>query len=206
MYTGIVQAMLPISSTRQRTNLLTFGLKLPQQLQAGLQLGASIAINGCCFTVTTMTEGEVLFDAIAESLELTNIKYLKRGTQVNVERSAKHDAEIGGHVLSGHIVDTAVVVSVKEQENNRRITFKGHPDWLKYVFNKGFLALNGCSLTVAAINRESSEFSINLIPETLKRTNFALLRAGDGVNVEIEHQTQVIVDTVERVMEERYSA
>ena len=206
MYTGIVQAMLPVNSTRQRTDLLTFGLKLPRQLQADLQLGASIAINGCCFTVTTMAGDEVVFDAIAETLELTNIKYLEKGTQVNVERSAKHDVEIGGHVLSGHIVDTAVVVSVSEQENNRRITFKGHPDWLKYVFNKGFLALNGCSLTVAAIDRETTEFSINLIPETLKRTNFALLKAGDEVNVEIEHQTQVIVDTVERVMEERYSA
>ena len=73
MYTGIVQAMLPISSTRQRTDLLTFGLKLPHQLQTDLALGASIAINGCCFTVTTMTAEEVVFDAIAETLQLTNI-------------------------------------------------------------------------------------------------------------------------------------
>ncbi len=205
MYTGIVQAMLPVSSTQQRPGLLTFGLKLPGELQHDLQLGASVAINGCCFTVTTMTQDEVVFDAIKETLELTNIKYLTKGTQVNVERSAKSNAEVGGHVLSGHIVDTASVVSVKKEENNQRVTFKGDPGWLKYVFNKGFLALNGCSLTVAAIDRETSEFSINLIPETLKRTNFSLLQAGDEVNVEIEHQTQVIVDTVERIMVERYN-
>ena len=77
---------------------------------------------------------------------------------------------------------------------------------MKYVFNKGYLAVNGCSLTVAAIDRQLNQFSINLIPETLRRTNFALLQKGDEVNIEIESQTQVIVDTVERVMEERYSA
>jgi riboflavin synthase len=204
MYTGIVQAMLAIDSTRKQPGLLTFGIKMPKDLRADLELGASVAINGCCFTVTELQADHVQFDAIAETLDITNIKYLEQGSQVNVERSAKSDAEIGGHMLSGHIVDTAQVAAIGTTENNVRMTFKGKPAWLKYVFNKGFLAVNGCSLTVAAIDKERNEFSINLIPETLKRTNFSLLQVGDEVNIEIEQQTQVIVDTVERVMQERY--
>jgi len=204
MYTGIVQAMVPVSFTRQQAGLMTFGLELPGNLGSELETGASVAVNGCCFTVTSIESRRIQFDAIAETLALSNIKYLAEGTQVNVERSAKSNAEIGGHILSGHIVDTAEVMSIDSDENNRRLTFAGKPQWLKYVFNKGFLALNGCSLTVAAIDQQRSEFSINLIPETLKRTNFSLLAVGDEVNVEIDQQTQVIVDTVERVMQERY--
>ena len=206
MFTGIVQAMLPVRFTVKQPGLLTFGIKLPDSLSGDLESGASIAINGCCFTVTAIEADGLRFDAIAETLERSNIKYLSEGTEVNVERSAKSNAEIGGHILSGHIVDTAKVIGISSEENNRRLTFKGKPDWMKYVFNKGFLALNGCSLTVAAIDQDSSEFSINLIPETLKRTNFSLLKVGDEVNVEVDQQTQVIVDTVERVMQERYSS
>ena len=206
MYTGIVQAMLPITTIDKKPGLMSFGFNLPMEMRDGLELGASVAVNGCCFTVTEIQDKTVLFDAIAETLALTNIKYLRSGTEVNIERSAKSDAEVGGHVLSGHIVDVAAVVSVENTENNRRITFQGNADWMKYVFNKGFLAVNGCSLTVAAIDRELNQFSINLIPETLRRTNFVLLQIGDEVNIEIESQTQVIVDTVERVMEERYGA
>jgi len=206
MYTGIVQAMLPIQTTVKKPGLLTFSIKLPESLRVDLELGASVAVNGCCFTVTKIQDEAVFFDAIQETLEITNIDQLQPETMVNVERSAKSNAEIGGHILSGHIVDTAKVVSIQKIENNRRITFKGKADWMKYVFNKGFLALNGCSLTVAAIDQAREELSINLIPETLKRTNFQLLAEGDNVNIEVEQQTQVIVDTVERIMTERYKS
>ncbi len=122
---------------------------------------------------------------------------------VNLERSAKRDAEIGGHVLSGHVIGTATVTRIERTENNCRMTFTGKPAWTKYIFDKGFLALNGASLTVAAIDRAQHAFSVNLIPETLQRTNFSLLSEGDEVNVEVDQQTRVIVDTVERVIAER---
>jgi len=205
VYTGIVQALLTVVHCKDKPGLKTFGIELPSELQADLELGASIAVNGCCFTVTTMRDSYVEFDAIAETLSITNIKNVSQGSRVNIERSAKADAEIGGHILSGHIVDTAQVVSIDHSENNVRICFQGKADWLKYVFNKGFLAVNGCSLTVAALDTDAMQFSINLIPETLDRTNFSLLQAGDEVNIEVEQQTQVIVDTVERVMAERYA-
>ena len=201
MYTGIVQRMLPVAVIDKKPGLMTFSLQFDEELLNELELGASVAFNGCCFTVTGIENGLVSFDAIQETLSITNLKYIAEGSMVNVERSAKSDAEVGGHILSGHIIDTAKVVDIELSENNQRWTFQGDPAWLKYVFNKGFLAVNGCSLTVAALERESSQFSINLIPETLSRTNFSLLQVGDEVNIEVEAQTQVIVETVERTVE-----
>ena len=205
MYTGIVQSCRPIGSVEKKEGLYTFAIEFPDVLLQELETGASVAVNGVCFTVTKIDNRTVSFDAIAETLALSNIQFIEAGTQVNLERSAKSGAEVGGHILSGHIVGTSELLLREESSNNTRLTFEGKPDWLKFVFEKGFLAVNGCSLTVAALDRETNQFSINLIPETLARTNFALLKAGDPVNIEIESQTQVIVETVERIMEQRFS-
>ena len=203
MYTGIVQAMLPITTLERKTGLMTFGIKFPESLLKELELGASVSVNGTCFTVTEVKDEEVFFDAIAATLEISNISELEQGTLVNIERSAHAGAEVGGHILSGHVIDVARIAKVVDTENNRKVTFAGNANWMKYVFNKGFLALNGASLTIAEVNDE--QFSVNLIPETLERTNFSLMKVGDAVNVELDQQTQVIVDTVERVMAERYA-
>ena len=209
MYTGIVQATCELSFVERKPNLMQFGLCLPVSLSADVTLGASIAVNGCCFTVTSMAPSdqglEVTFDAIDETQAITNVKHFEVGSVVNVERSAKQNAEVGGHVLSGHIVGTAEVVNIEREENRCRMTFSASALWLKYVFEKGYIAVNGASLTVAALDRNAQTFAINLIPETLERTNFSLLSVGDPVNIEVESQTQVIVDTVERVMAERYA-
>ena len=209
MYTGIVQANLPIDTVTRKLGLLTFTLTLPEHLAEAVTEGGSIAVNGCCFTVTGMAYSgvglQVTFDAIQETLELTNIRLLEAGTLVNIERSARQNVEIGGHVISGHIVGTAEVLAITVSENNSRMTFKADPAWLRFIFDKGFLAVNGASLTVAAIDRAADTFSINLIPETLARTNFALLTRGSLVNIEVESQTRVIVETVERIMAERHA-
>ena len=203
MYTGIVQALLPVAEVEELTGLRRFHLDFPEALMDGLELGASVGLNGVCLTVTAIEGSRVSFEAIAETLRITNLGGVETGTLVNVERSARAGVEVGGHILAGHVVDTAPVLTVENSENNRRLTFRGQPDWLKYVFNKGFLALNGASLTVADLDREATTFSVNLIPETLRRTNFDLLSEGDEVNVEVDQQTQAIVDTVERVLAER---
>ena len=203
MYTGIVQALLPVAEVKELTGLRRFHLDFPEALMDRLELGASVGLNGVCLTVTAIEGSRVSFEAIAETLRITNLSGVENGTLVNVERSARAGVEVGGHILAGHVVDTAPVLTVENSENNRRLTFRGQPDWLKYVFNKGFLALNGASLTVADLDREATTFSVNLIPETLRRTNFDLLSEGDEVNVEVDQQTQAIVDTVERVLAER---
>ena len=202
MFTGIVQAMLPIKSVEPKDGLLSFCLDFPAELMTHLVTGASVAINGVCLTATDIKGSKVSFDAVRETLLLSNLDQLTQGSMVNVEKSLHHDAEIGGHILSGHIAGTANVRSVEESSNNCRMAVEIPKEWTKYVFRKGFLAINGASLTVADL--ESDRVFVNLIPETLKRTNFVLLQPGDKVNIEIDAQTQTIVDTVERIMQDRY--
>ena len=206
MYTGIVRACLPIASIEKLDNLARFSIIFSDELLFELELGASVAVNGVCLTVSAILEGSVFFDVIKETLELSNLKYLEKGTLVNIERSAKADAEIGGHPISGHVVGTAEVAAIEKPVNNYRLTFSSEKLWLKFIFEKGYLSVNGCSLTVAEVNRKAQQFSINLIPETLSRTNFRLLQVGDEVNVEVESQTQTIVETVERILDERFGA
>ena len=204
MYTGIVQGCLPISSLEKKENLYRFSIEFPSDQLEKLEEGASVAINGVCLTVTEIIGKAVFFEAIKETLGLSNLNDLREGTLVNMERSARANAEIGGHLISGHVVGMADIVSIEKATNNYRITFTGDDTWMKFVFEKGYLAVNGCSLTVAEMDRKLKQFSINLIPETLKRTNLELLQRGDKVNIEVEAQTQAIVETVERVLNERF--
>ncbi len=146
----------------------------------------------------------VLAISAFENNHFSNLSFLQKGSLVNIERSAKANAEIGGHAISGHVVGTAKVSAIEKPVNNYRLTFSTEKPWLKFIFEKGYLSVNGCSLTVANVNRNSQQFSINLIPETLDRTNFGLLEIGDEVNVEVESQTQTIVETVERILDERF--
>ena len=204
MYTGIVQGCLPVVTLARKEGLCTFSVEFPDTLLMGLETGASVAVNGVCFTVTGIKGRAVTFDAIKETLELSNIHLLEVGSLVNIERSARADAEVGGHLLSGHVAGTARLASIEESENNSRLTFEGNTSWLRFVFEKGYLAINGASLTVAALDRANNRFAVNLIPETLARTNFSTLGEGNLVNIEIDAQARIIVETVERIMAERF--
>ena len=131
---------------------------------------------------------------------------LRDGSRVNVERAAREGAEVGGHALSGHIDCTGTVVAVRQPENNHVLRIALPAPWMRYVFAKGYVAVDGASLTVAEARREadgSGWFEVWLIPETLRMTIFGDKAAGDAVNIEIERQTQIVVDTVERVLAER---
>jgi riboflavin synthase len=143
----------------------------------------------------------VAFDLMQETLKVTNLGELREGDQVNVERAARFGDDIGGHAMSGHILTTAEVTRVIESPNNRQIWFRLPGQWMKYVFTKGYIGIDGISLTIGEV--EGNEFNVNLIPETLQRTNIGTRKAGERINIEIDPQTQAIVDTVERVMAER---
>jgi riboflavin synthase len=173
------------------------------RLAAGAELGASVAINGSCLTLTAVSSnGNVLsFDIIRETLNLTNLGSLSVGDLVNVERSYRVGDEVGGHIVSGHISATAEVSRIDEAENARDVFFSISPRWLKYLPHKGFVALDGASLTIATSDADSGTISVSLIPETIARTTLGLLRVGDLVNVEIDSQTQAVVDTVERLLD-----
>ena len=200
MFTGIVQGAYPVVRTADRPGLRTLVLDLPEALRRGLEPGASVAISGVCLTVTAITAEGVAFDAIRETQDRTTLGTLRRGDRVNVERSARAGDEVGGHELSGHVDGTAEIAAVDRPPGNHVIAFRAPRELLRYVFPKGFIALDGCSLTVVDVDRDAGSFTVHLIPETLRVTTFGEKCAGDRVNLEIERRTQVIVDTVREVV------
>ena len=178
---------------------------MPEDMLDNLQLGASVSHNGCCLTVTEVQGDLVSFDLMKETLRLTNLGDLNVGDQVNLERAARFNDEIGGHLMSGHIICTAEVAKILTSENNRQIWFRmPHEDLMKYVLHKGYIGIDGISLTIGEVTR--TRFCVHLIPETLQRTTLGTKRLGDKINIEIDPQTQAIVDTVERVLESREAA
>ncbi len=199
MYTGIVQTVAPIKSLVRHDGYTTFFIELPERLMADLQIGASVAVEGVCLSVTSMDGTVVTFDAMDATLERTNLASLASGDHVNVERSAKPTDENGGHNIAGHIATTAELVESKMQMPGAFIRFRIPQEWSKYVFKRGYLAVNGASLTVA--EAEDDTFTINLIPETLRQTTFPRYKPGDALNIEVDHQTMVMVDVVERTLE-----
>jgi riboflavin synthase len=141
-----------------------------------------------------------------QSLALTTLAGLAPGSRVNVERAARDGAEIGGHPLSGHVDFMGRVAQVRRPENNHVLRIEVPAPWMRYVFAKGYIAVNGASLTVAEAAREAGGagwFEVWLIPETLRATTFADKAEGAALNIEIERQTQVFVDTVRDAIDER---
>ena len=202
MFTGIVQGLGEVTQIQDHGGIRRLQVRLPTGRDQGLETGASVAINGVCLTVVGWDQHGVEFDVIDETLRLTNLGDLKVGRVVNVERAARFGDEIGGHVLSGHIHGRAQVTEVVETDANLAVWW-AVPDALKkYVLPKGYVSLNGCSLTVGDTERDG-QLSIHLIPETRELTTFGRVTVGDSLNLEIDSQTQAIVDTVERVLEQR---
>lgn len=202
MFTGIVQGTAQIQSIVEKANFRTHTVKMPLELLADLEIGASVANNGVCLTVTKIDGDLVSFDLMTETLRITNLGGLKTGDRVNIERAMKFGAEVGGHILSGHVYCTAKVAQRIPAENNLQIWFElPTPDVMKYILTKGFIAVDGISLTVSEV--KENRFSVNLIPETVHRTLIAKREVGDLVNIEIDPQTQAIVDTVERYLTNR---
>ncbi|MFQ2269740.1 riboflavin synthase subunit alpha [Aeromonas enteropelogenes] len=202
MFTGIVQGTAELVAIDAQSNFRTHVIRMPDpDWGEGLALGASVAHNGCCLTVTRV-EGELVsFDLMQETLRLTNLGALQVGDKVNVERAARFGDEIGGHAMSGHIMGMAEVTSVIDTPNNRQVWYRLDPALMKYVLTKGYIGIDGISLTVGEVR--GNEFCVHLIPETLARTNLGWVKAGWRTNIEIDPQTQAIVDTVERVLAAR---
>jgi len=202
MFTGIVQTTAPVIQIIKKEKFQTHIIELDNSLISNLQLGASIAHNGCCLTVTKINGKQLSFDLMQETLNVTNLGDLKPGNRVNIERAARFGDEIGGHQMSGHILFTARVKKVIQTDNNCQIWFHIPEQYKKFIFSKGYIGIDGISLTIGDVDKTS--FNVNLIPETLQRTNIGTRKPGDRINIEIDPQTQAIVETVERIMEQRY--
>ncbi len=194
MYSGITQGLFPVTKIDRKTGIIFYSVTLNSKLVENLDIGSSINIDGVCQTVTEIKNETVSFAAIVETLHLTTLNALQVNQKVSVERSIRFGDEIGGHLIAGHVVGTAIIEKKIVQENNVTLFLKCPPEWMRYIFPKGFIAVDGSSLTVSEV--ESEGFSIHLIPETVRVTNLGSKNIGDLINIELDHNTQVIVDTV----------
>ena len=204
MFTGIVQGLAQVAGISDRPGLRSFELAFPPGFDAGLEIGASVACDGVCLTVTSLPgPGRASFDVMQQSLALTTLAGLGLGNRLNVERAARDGAEIGGHPLSGHVDCLATLISIRQPENNHVLRIQVPASHMRYVFAKGYIAVNGASLTMAEADRRERWFEVWLIPETLRMTTFGHKQVGDALNLEIERGTQVVVDTVRDALDER---
>lgn len=201
MFTGITRGTFAVTRVERKPDLLRFAVALPPQLLAGLERGASVAVDGVCQTATDIAGGEVWFDAIAETLERTTLGELAVGRRVAIERSYKIGDELGGHEVAGHVTGTGRIERVAKRGDIHDLHIAVPQAWMKYILPKGFIAVDGSSLTVG--KTAAAGFDVHLIPETLRLTNLGSKRESDAVNVELDTRTVAIVDTVERVLAAR---
>jgi riboflavin synthase len=201
MFTGIIQGTGTVLSIVKKQSIHTLQLELPNTTH--LETGASVSIDGVCLTAVTIQDSVVDFDVISETLARTTLGQLTVGQHVNVERSLKFGDEIGGHLLSGHIIASGILHSKKQHGEGIDYTVLVPLDVRKYVMEKGYIAVDGISLTIGAVHEGT--FSLHIIPETLRLTTLVDKEVGDAVNLEIDSTTQTIVATVERVIEGKRS-
>lgn len=208
MFTGIVQTKATVIGFIGNDKFRTLRLSVASEYLAKLNTGASIAINGVCLTVTEFQEhvseelGHVSFDIIDETLVKTNLKAIQIGQNVNFERSVTFGTELGGHIVSGHIQTQAKITDIQTSTDNCKMTLSLDEHWMKYILHKGFVSVNGCSLTVG--NTTATSFDLHLIPETLKLTNLDIAVKGDQLNIEVDQQTYTTVETVERYLKQHH--
>ncbi len=203
MFTGIVQGTADVVEVTHLDAFCRLGLRLPEGADNGLQVGASIAVDGVCLTIVRFEGRQVWFDVIDETLRLTTLGDRAAGDTVNIERAACFGDEIGGHNLSGHITGAGVVVRREDSAHNCALWIELPVALRKYVLHKGYVGVDGASLTVGEVDEAKGTFSIHLIPETLRLTGLDSKGPGARVNIEVDAMTQAVVDTVARVLAAR---
>ena len=201
VFTGIVTACGRVTEANHVDGVTRLAVSVPDGYTRGLERGASVAVNGVCLTAVEFDDRHIEFDVIAESLQRSNLSALGVDSAVNLERAARFGDEIGGHLLSGHVHTQAELIKRTEDGANVSMQLQIDSEWARYVVTKGYIAIDGCSLTVGEV--QDGRFWIHLIPETLRVTQLDGRTLGDRLNIEVDHQTQVIVDTVERYLSTR---
>ena len=198
MFTGIAQGTGTIISIDKKSTSSTLSIDLGE-LSSHLSLGSSVSIDGVCMTVTSQKDTIVFFDAIQETLSRTTLGQAVEGDVVNLERALKMGDELGGHLLSGHIMCKSSVVSRKNNGEGVDLEISINDELKPYIMEKGYIAIDGISLTIGKVNQNT--FNLHLIPETLERTTINSKIEGSLVNIEIDSITQAVVSTVASIMD-----
>jgi riboflavin synthase len=182
MFTGLVESIGRVRSLDRRGDAARLTLETP--LAAGLSLGESLAVNGCCLTITSTDGDSACFDLLGETLARTNLGGLASGARVNLERALRADGRFGGHFVQGHIDTTTEVLSAETKGADLNLIIALPEAGARYLIEKGSIAVNGVSLTVASLGED--RFGLWIIPHTLQETNLGDLRAGSPVNLEYD--------------------
>jgi len=198
MFTGIVQGLGAIKSIEEGNGITTFSIACPDT--QNLAIGASVAIDGVCLTATSIEGKIVSFDIIPETMERTTLGERVVDDQVNIERSLRYGDEVGGHLLSGHIIGRGLFTYSQKVGEGAQLKIKAPPSIQKYIQTKGYIGIDGISLTLGEVHE--NEFDLHIIPETLRLTTLGSKQVGDAVNIEIDSTTMMIVETVERLIKE----
>ncbi|XBC38818.1 MAG: riboflavin synthase subunit alpha [Buchnera aphidicola (Melaphis rhois)] len=200
MFTGIIQDVAKIVCIKKYKNFSQWSIQLYNIDINTLLLGSSISCNGCCLTVKSIYNDHVNVDIIQETLKLTSLKNFYESQYINIERSVKFGEEIGGHLVSGHIMTTAKICEVIICDDPIRQLWMKLNDisFMKYIFYKGFICIDGISLTVGNIKKNL--FCVFLIPTTILNTTIGSKSIGDIVNIEIDYFTKLTVDSIEQVI------
>ena len=193
MFTGIVEETGIVDGLELNSNSALIKIRAEKVLE-GTKNGDSIAVNGVCLTVTDIKGSTFTADVMAETMRRTNLGSLKKGQKVNLERAMAADGRFGGHIVSGHIDGTGVISKIRDEQNARWIYIKAPADILRLIVQKGSIAIDGISLTVAYLDDES--FAVSLIPHTQKETTLATKKTGDTVNLE----NDIIAKYAERLL------
>jgi riboflavin synthase len=198
MFTGIVEALGSVDAIDELTDAVR--LTVSGETLDGLAGGESVAVNGVCLTVADIHASGFTADVMRETLRRTTLGALSVGDPVNLERSVTPTTRLGGHIVQGHVDGVATVVATRPSEHWREVDLEVPDDLLRYVVEKGSIALDGVSLTVASV--DGNVVRVSLIPETLSRTTFGAREVGGGVNVEVD----VLAKYVERLLTAKESS
>lgn len=196
MFTGIVEELGSVRSISDLGDAARLAIHGPE-VTSDARPGDSISVNGVCLTVVELMDGVFTADVMQETLTRSALGALDPGSPVNLERAARVDSRLGGHIMQGHVDGVATVSDISPTENWTTMTFDLPPGLSRYVVEKGSIAVDGVSLTVVAV--DDATFAVSLIPTTLAHTTLGNRRVGDAVNIEVD----VIAKYVERLMEGR---
>ncbi|MGE3062733.1 MAG: riboflavin synthase [bacterium] len=196
MFTGLIEEQGKIAGIMRMSGGIEISVKTDTGFISGVSIGDSVSIDGCCLTCEEKSADSFKVRALFSSVQKTIIKEYVKNSVVNLERAMRSDSRYGGHFVSGHVDTTgSIVSSVKGmQEMNLRIEVPGK--YGKYLIENDSIAVNGISLTIKSVF--GNEFTLDIIPETIKKTNLFILRAGDNVNVEINHITKSVYEFINR--------
>jgi len=196
MFTGLIEeigTVLEVHATDRGPQLRV----VAPRTAGKVRIGDSIAVNGCCLTVAEQQGNRLTFDLLEETLECTNLKALRHESRVNLERALAADGRLGGHFVQGHVDCAARILALEKNGADLRIDVALPAEFAHYVAQKGSIAVNGISLTIANVSEES--FAVWIIPHTKSQTNLDAARPGDLVNLEFD----LIAKYLERMLDRR---